>query len=194
MVSPRSNHGFPRARTSPARAALVLLPQRDRRRWQNGRLMSQTSIQGELVSDRVTVGVAARLAGQYLQVLTQARKMGKERISSQEMSDYANINATQIRRDLSAFGKFGKRAVGYSIDRLLAEIHIPHPGTAQHRARRCRAPRPGHRQLADLRRAWDQHRGRVRQGSRSSSAATSAPPRCSMPRPRQRSPRERASW
>ena len=48
--------------------------------------------------------------------------MGKERISSQEMSDYTNINATQIRRDLSAFGKFGKRGVGYSVDGLLAEI------------------------------------------------------------------------
>jgi redox-sensing transcriptional repressor len=48
--------------------------------------------------------------------------MGKERISSQEISDYTNINATQIRRDLSAFGKFGKRGVGYNIDSLLAEI------------------------------------------------------------------------
>jgi redox-sensing transcriptional repressor len=65
--------------------------------------------------------VAARLS-RYLQVLTQAKKMGKERISSQEMSDYTNINATQIRRDLSAFGKFGKRGVGYSVDGLLAEI------------------------------------------------------------------------
>jgi redox-sensing transcriptional repressor len=57
-----------------------------------------------------------------LQVLTQAKKMGKERISSQEIADYTNINATQIRRDLSAFGKFGKRGVGYTIDHLLAEI------------------------------------------------------------------------
>ena len=73
------------------------------------------------VADRLTVGVAARLS-RYLQVLTQARKMGKERISSQEISDYTNINATQIRRDLSAFGKFGKRGVGYNIDSLLAEI------------------------------------------------------------------------
>jgi redox-sensing transcriptional repressor len=48
--------------------------------------------------------------------------MGKERISSQEISDYTNINATQIRRDLSNFGKFGKRGVGYSIDSLLSEI------------------------------------------------------------------------
>jgi redox-sensing transcriptional repressor len=72
-------------------------------------------------SDRLTVGVAARLS-RYLQVLTQARKMGKERISSQEISDYTNINATQIRRDLSAFGKFGKRGVGYNIESLLGEI------------------------------------------------------------------------
>jgi redox-sensing transcriptional repressor len=73
------------------------------------------------VPERLTVGVAARLS-RYLQVLTQARKMGKDRISSQEISDYTNINATQIRRDLSAFGKFGKRGVGYSVDGLLGEI------------------------------------------------------------------------
>ncbi|HEX2293563.1 MAG TPA: redox-sensing transcriptional repressor Rex [Gaiellaceae bacterium] len=73
------------------------------------------------VPERLTVGVAARLS-RYLQVLTQARKMGKERISSQEIADYTNINATQIRRDLSNFGKFGKRGVGYSVDGLLNEI------------------------------------------------------------------------
>ena len=73
------------------------------------------------MADRLTVGVAARLS-RYLQVLTQAKKMGKDRISSQEISDYTNINATQIRRDLSGFGKFGKRGVGYNIDSLLAEI------------------------------------------------------------------------
>ena len=72
-------------------------------------------------TDRLSLGVAARLS-RYLQVLTQARKMGKERISSQEIAEYTNINATQIRRDLSAFGKFGKRGVGYNIDSLLGEI------------------------------------------------------------------------
>ena len=73
------------------------------------------------MADRLTVGVAARLS-RYLQVLTQAKKMGKDRISSQEISDYTNINATQIRRDLSNFGRFGKRGVGYNIDSLLGEI------------------------------------------------------------------------
>ena len=76
---------------------------------------------GRRVDDRLTVGVAARLS-RYLQVLTQAKKMGKDRISSQEISEWTNINATQIRRDLSGFGKFGKRGVGYSTDTLLAEI------------------------------------------------------------------------
>ena len=76
---------------------------------------------GGHVTERLTVGVAARLS-RYLQVLTQARKMGKERISSQEISEYTNINATQIRRDLSAFGRFGKRGVGYRTDALLEEI------------------------------------------------------------------------
>ncbi|MGH3024470.1 MAG: redox-sensing transcriptional repressor Rex [Gaiellaceae bacterium] len=76
---------------------------------------------GTRAGDRLTVGVAARLS-QYLRVLIQSRKMGKDRISSQEISEYTNINATQIRRDLSAFGKFGKRGVGYNIDGLIAEI------------------------------------------------------------------------
>ena len=71
--------------------------------------------------ERLTVGVAARLS-QYLRVLTQAKKMGKDGISSQEISEYTNINATQIRRDLSGFGKFGKRGVGYNIDGLSGEI------------------------------------------------------------------------
>ena len=84
-------------------------------------MLQSPSPNGSNPGDRVTVGVAARLS-RYLQVLTQAHKMGKERISSQEIADYTNINATQIRRDLSNFGKFGKRGVGYSIDSLLGEI------------------------------------------------------------------------
>src|SRR6478736_6805582 len=71
--------------------------------------------------DRLSLGVAARLS-RYLQVLTQARKMGKGTISSQELSDYTHINSTQIRRDLSGFGKFGKRGVGYNVESLVEEI------------------------------------------------------------------------
>jgi redox-sensing transcriptional repressor len=73
------------------------------------------------LSDRLSLGVAARLS-RYLQVLTQARKMGKETISSQELSEYTHVNSTQIRRDLSGFGKFGKRGVGYNVDSLVSQI------------------------------------------------------------------------
>jgi redox-sensing transcriptional repressor len=71
--------------------------------------------------DRLSLGVAARLS-RYLQVLTQAKKMGKDTISSQELADYTHVNSTQIRRDLSGFGKFGKRGVGYNVDSLVSQI------------------------------------------------------------------------
>jgi redox-sensing transcriptional repressor len=71
--------------------------------------------------ERLSLGVAARLS-RYLQVLIQARKMGKETISSQELAEYTHINSTQIRRDLSGFGKFGKRGVGYRVESLVQEI------------------------------------------------------------------------
>ncbi len=48
--------------------------------------------------------------------------MGKETISSQELSDYTHVNSTQIRRDLSGFGKFGKRGVGYNVEALVSQI------------------------------------------------------------------------
>jgi redox-sensing transcriptional repressor len=76
---------------------------------------------GGPLADRLSLGVAARLS-RYLQVLTQARKMGKETISSQELSEYTHVNSTQIRRDLSGFGKFGKRGVGYNVDGLVSQI------------------------------------------------------------------------
>src|SRR5215216_6448005 len=85
--------------------------------------IEEREVEGELVVDgeRLSLGVAARLS-RYLQVLTQARKMGRETISSQELSEYTHINPTQIRRDLSGFGKFGKRGVGYNVESLVSEI------------------------------------------------------------------------
>jgi redox-sensing transcriptional repressor len=75
----------------------------------------------ERPSEKLSLGVAARLS-RYLQVLTQARKIGKDTISSQELADYTHVNSTQIRRDLSGFGKFGKRGVGYNVQSLVTQI------------------------------------------------------------------------
>jgi redox-sensing transcriptional repressor len=86
-------------------------------------MISSPSGNGALPTDgeRLSLGVAGRLS-RYLQVLTQAKKMGRETISSQELSEYTHINPTQIRRDLSGFGKFGKRGVGYNVESLVSEI------------------------------------------------------------------------
>lgn len=83
--------------------------------------MATTPATTPVVGDRLSIGVAARLS-RYLQVLTQAKKMGKDTISSQELADYTHVNSTQIRRDLSGFGKFGKRGVGYNVDSLVSQI------------------------------------------------------------------------
>jgi redox-sensing transcriptional repressor len=84
-----------------------------------GTELAQSGI--EKPGEKLSLGVAARLS-RYLQVLTQARKMGKKTISSQELADYTHVNSTQIRRDLSGFGKFGKRGVGYNVDSLHSQI------------------------------------------------------------------------
>jgi redox-sensing transcriptional repressor len=100
-------------------------------------MTDQTTVEemaGELVltdGDRLSLGVAARLS-RYLQVLIQARKMGKETISSQELAEYTHINSTQIRRDLSGFGKFGKRGVGYQVESLVEQIRKILRSSGQH--------------------------------------------------------------
>jgi len=93
--------------------------------------MASQSESTESNGDRLALGVAARLS-RYLMVLTQARKMGKETISSQELADYTHVNSTQIRRDLSGFGKFGKRGVGYNIDALVSQIRKILHSSGQH--------------------------------------------------------------
>ncbi len=76
---------------------------------------------GPQSGERLYFGLAARLS-RYLQVLIQARKMNLTTMSSKDLAEYTHINPTQIRRDLSGFGKFGKRGVGYEIDGLIDEI------------------------------------------------------------------------
>jgi redox-sensing transcriptional repressor len=90
----------------------------------NPERVAKTGVKADVAlgnGERLSLGVAARLS-RYLQVLTQAMKMGKDTISSQELAEYTHINSTQIRRDLSGFGKFGKRGVGYRVDFLVSEI------------------------------------------------------------------------
>jgi redox-sensing transcriptional repressor len=73
------------------------------------------------VDVRLRMSVATRLS-RYLQVARRAAKSGAESISSYEIAAYTGVNATQVRRDLSSFGKFGKRGSGYATDLLCERL------------------------------------------------------------------------
>ena len=50
------------------------------------------------------------------------RRWARRRSPRRSSRDYTHVNSTQIRRDLSGFGKFGKRGVGYNVDSLVSQI------------------------------------------------------------------------
>lgn len=58
----------------------------------------------------------------YLRCLLDFYNSGKEKVSSNEIADYFRLNPTQVRKDLSYFGDFGKKGVGYDTAILIQEI------------------------------------------------------------------------
>jgi redox-sensing transcriptional repressor len=72
-------------------------------------------------NERVPEGVIERLP-LYLGVLIQLRSSGEETVSSARLGELTDINPAQIRRDLTHFGSFGKRGVGYDITTLVERI------------------------------------------------------------------------
>lgn len=74
-------------------------------------------------ADRADVPQVAvpRLAG-YLRLLNRLDRQGVARVSSRELADHLGANAAQIRKDLSYFGEFGVRGVGYDVRFLISEL------------------------------------------------------------------------
>ncbi len=58
----------------------------------------------------------------YLRYLEKSYRQGIKIISSTNISKTLNIPSSQFRKDLSFFGEFGKRGVGYDIGKLIKEI------------------------------------------------------------------------
>jgi redox-sensing transcriptional repressor len=58
----------------------------------------------------------------YLRGLLFTSEQGMENISSQSLGDLVGVNAWQIRKDFSYFGELGTRGVGYSVEKLTAQI------------------------------------------------------------------------
>lgn len=66
-------------------------------------------------------GVIERLPV-YLNVLLQIRDEGQETVSSARLGELSRVNPAQIRRDLTHFGSFGRRGIGYDVDTLADRI------------------------------------------------------------------------
>jgi redox-sensing transcriptional repressor len=60
----------------------------------------------------------------YLRNLKRLKKKNIETISSDRLTQFLNVTPAQFRKDLSYFGEFGKRGVGYEVDRLIKELEI----------------------------------------------------------------------
>jgi redox-sensing transcriptional repressor len=58
----------------------------------------------------------------YLRYLTHLQQMKVKTVSSQQMGETLDVNPAQIRKDLAAFGDFGKKGIGYDVDYLINKI------------------------------------------------------------------------
>jgi len=58
----------------------------------------------------------------YLRPLEDLIKQGVEVISSDKLAEMCKVNPAQVRKDLSFFGEFGVRGVGYKVHDLMVEI------------------------------------------------------------------------
>lgn len=58
----------------------------------------------------------------YMRVLRDLERRGVEVISSAELAEICGVNAAQIRKDLTYFGEFGIRGVGYYVKELHFDI------------------------------------------------------------------------
>ena len=65
---------------------------------------------------------AIRRLSIYLRVLGGLEHEGEETVSSQVLADRAGTTAAQVRKDLSLFGSFGKRGLGYLVATLRDEL------------------------------------------------------------------------
>ena len=58
----------------------------------------------------------------YLRILEELEGQGTPTASSCALADRGGTTAAQVRKDLSLFGSFGKRGVGYSVGQLATQL------------------------------------------------------------------------
>jgi redox-sensing transcriptional repressor len=70
---------------------------------------------------RISESTIRRLS-HYYRVLEEVEAEGKRMISSHRLAEREGIASAQVRKDLSYFGSFGRRGLGYNVQHLREEI------------------------------------------------------------------------
>ena len=70
---------------------------------------------------RIAESTVRRLSA-YLRFLEESAERGVETISSDALARRGGTTSAQVRKDLSFFGSFGKRGLGYSVPELTASL------------------------------------------------------------------------
>ena len=73
------------------------------------------------MAKRIADSTVRRLSA-YLRFLEDFESRGLETISSEELAQRGGTTSAQVRKDLSFFGSFGKRGLGYSVPELAGRL------------------------------------------------------------------------
>ena len=73
------------------------------------------------MAKRIADSTVRRLSA-YLRFLEDFEGRGLETISSEELAQRGGTTSAQVRKDLSFFGSFGKRGLGYSVPELAGRL------------------------------------------------------------------------
>jgi redox-sensing transcriptional repressor len=70
---------------------------------------------------RISESTVRRLS-HYYRVLEEVEAEGRRLISSHRLAEREGVTSAQVRKDLSCFGSFGRRGLGYNVTHLRQEI------------------------------------------------------------------------
>jgi redox-sensing transcriptional repressor len=73
------------------------------------------------VVKRIAESTVRRLS-LYLRFLEDFESRGQQTVSSEELAQQGGTTSAQVRKDLSFFGSFGKRGLGYSVPELAGQL------------------------------------------------------------------------
>ncbi len=76
---------------------------------------------GQRTRRRIPEATVARLPI-YLRILSEQFDAAVTNISSEELAEFAGLNAAKVRKDLSYLGSYGTRGVGYDVEFLVYQI------------------------------------------------------------------------